>query len=267
VLAAPDAVFGLPEWAGRLVLVGIVILATALALWAIRWGVPRLLRRTAARAPERRQRATAIAALATSLRYVVLILAGIAIAFALAGKSGVAAISGTAILVVVIGFASQRLLTDVIAGFFILFEDQYGVGDTVRLEPSGYTGEVEELSLRTTVLLGRRGERMIVPNGQITAVRSIPGGTRHYRLELLTADPDAVSAIVLELASSVAGAGGPWDGAPRIVRRDAGGELTRLVVVLDVAADREVAAQSWLPDAVGARAGDLLAAPPLSLVD
>ena len=32
---------------------------------------------------------------------------------------------------------------DIIAGFFILFEDQYGVGDVIRVEPFGYTGEVE----------------------------------------------------------------------------------------------------------------------------
>ena len=113
-----------------------------------------------------------------------------------------------------IGFASQRLLVDVIAGFFILFEDQYGVGDIIRVDPSGYTGTVRSLGLRTTVLVGVRGERITIPNGNITAVHVFPDGRRPHRLELLTREPDAVAEILCELADATQGAGGPWV-APR----------------------------------------------------
>ena len=127
---------------------------------------------------------------------------------------------GGALVVVVVGFASQRLLVDVIAGFFILFEDQYGIGDVVRLEPSGYTGEVRTLGLRATVLLGPGGERMIVPNGQITAVRLLPSGRRRHRLEFLTREPDLVTAAITELAALTGRAGGPWRSDARVVRHD-----------------------------------------------
>ena len=120
-------------------------------------------RAATAHGPRARQRQTAISALATGIRYAILIAAAIAIAVALAGGGNMGAVGGGALVVIVIGFASQRLLFDVIAGFFILFEDQYGVGDVVRLEPSGYTGRVDSLGLRTTVLLGPGAERMIVP--------------------------------------------------------------------------------------------------------
>lgn len=264
---APLAVFGLPEWAGRLVLAGIVLAAAVVLLWLVGWLVPRWSRRLKIEeGPRARQRQTAISALATGIRYAILVGAIIAIAFALAGAGGIAAVGSGALVVVIVGFASQRLLLDLIAGFFILFEDQYGVGDVIRLEPSGYTGEVESVGLRTTVLRGTSGERMIVPNGVITGVRTIPDGTRRHRMELLTREPDRVQELLHELAGAVRGAGGPWRQPPRVVRRELDGGLTRLVAILEVDAHRDGAA-GWLADALAARAGDLLAAPPLVDVD
>jgi hypothetical protein len=264
---APLAIFGLPEWAGRLVLVGAVVVVAGLLLWLISWAVPKWMARSGpVDGPRSRQRQTAISALATSLRYVVLVAAVVAIFFSLAGAGGAAAFSGGALVIVVVGFASQRLLVDVIAGFFILFEDQYGVGDVIRLEPSGYTGEVESLGLRTTVLAGPMGERMIIPNGVISAVRTIPGGLRRHRLELLTRDPDGVQEILHELGASTAGAGGPWRSAPRVVRRDGVDGVVRLIAIVEVDAAREEATR-WLADAVADRAGDMLVAAPLLGVD
>jgi small conductance mechanosensitive channel len=261
------AVFGLPEWAGRLVLVAIVVVCAVVLLWAVGWLMARLVAHSrTAEGPRARQRQTAVSALATGLRYLVLVAAVVAIAFALAGGGGIAAVGGGALVVLIIGFASQRLLVDVIAGFFILFEDQYGVGDVIRVEPFGYTGEVESLGLRTTVLSGASGERLIVPNGNIAAIRVIPSGRRPHRIELLTRDPDQVEAIVRELASAVSGAGGPWRSMPRLVRRASDDGLTRIIAVVDVDAAREDSTR-WLADAIASRAGDLLVAPPLRAVD
>lgn len=260
---APLAIFGLDGWAGRLALVGVVVVAAALLLWLINWAAPRWTARAGpVDGPRSRQRQTAISALATGLRYLVLIAAIVAIFSALAGGGGWAALGGSALVVLLAGFASQRLLVDVIAGFFILFEDQYGVGDVIRLEPSGYTGAVESVGLRTTVLAGPTGERMIVPNGVISGVRTIPSGTRRHRIELLTREPDRVHAMLYELAASTAGAGGPWRSPPRVVRRDGEDGIVRLIAVTEVDAAREESV-AWLADAVAGRAGDLLVAPPL----
>jgi small-conductance mechanosensitive channel len=263
----PAALFGLPTWASNLILIGVILLVVIVALGAIRWMVPRLMARSrAAGGPRARQRLTAVSALATGLRYLVLISGAVAIASLLGGGGGFAALGGGALLIVVIGFASQRLLVDVIAGFFILFEDQYGVGDVIRVDPTGYTGTVRTLGLRTTVLTGVRGELITIPNGNITAVHVFPEGRRRHRLELLTRDPDAVAEILRELADATVGAGGPWDAAPRIVVRDADGGLTRLIAIIDVDASREDAVD-WLTGALAARAGDLLVAPPLAGLD
>ena len=67
-----------------------------------------------------------------------------------------------------IGFGAQTLVHDVINGFFILIEDQFDIGETVRL--AGVKGTVEEMSLRRTVLRDDDGTLHMVPNSQITIV-------------------------------------------------------------------------------------------------
>lgn len=67
-----------------------------------------------------------------------------------------------------IGFGAQSLVKDVISGFFIIFEDQYGVGDFVKIQD--ITGTVEEIGLRITKIRGFKGDINIIPNGQITVV-------------------------------------------------------------------------------------------------
>lgn len=264
--ALPATLFGLPDWASRLTLAGLVMAGALVLLAIVGWLVPRLIARAEPAGGARtRHRQTLVHVVASGLRYLILVVAVVWIVFALAGGGGVAAVTGSAVAAVIVGFAFQRLLGDIIAGFFILFEDQYGVGDMVSLEPSGHTGRVESLGLRATVLTGAGGERMTVPNGAITAVRVIPGGRRRVRIEALTQDPDAVEAAIHELAGAMSGAGGAWDGPPRVVRRDAGGGLTRLITVVELDPSRKSAADTWLADALADRAGDMLVGPPLLL--
>lgn len=72
---------------------------------------------------------------------------------------------------VAIGFGSQKLVQDIIAGFFILLEDQYGVGDIVTIE--NHTGTVEEISIRTTKIRLFDGTLMIIPNGSVNIVTNM----------------------------------------------------------------------------------------------
>jgi len=72
------------------------------------------------------------------------------------------------ILGLTIGFGAQSLIKDLIAGFFILFEDQYGVGDVVRIGQQD--GVVERMTLRVTVLRNLEGQVHVIPNGTIQTV-------------------------------------------------------------------------------------------------
>ncbi|WP_456410335.1 mechanosensitive ion channel family protein [Oceanithermus sp.] len=79
-----------------------------------------------------------------------------------------ALIAGAGIAGLAISFASQNLVRDVINGFFIILEDQYGVGDVIRV--GDLAGGVERMNLRLTVLRDLEGKVHFVPNGQINRV-------------------------------------------------------------------------------------------------
>lgn len=77
-------------------------------------------------------------------------------------------LAGAGVAGVAIGFGAQNLVKDIISGFFIIFEDQFAVGDYVIV--SGAEGTVEEIGLRTTKIQSWTGEQNVIPNGNITQV-------------------------------------------------------------------------------------------------
>lgn len=77
-------------------------------------------------------------------------------------------IAGAGVVGLAVGFGAQNLVRDVITGFFIIFEDQFSVGDYVRIGQA--EGTVEEIGLRTTKVKGFTGELFIFPNGNVTDV-------------------------------------------------------------------------------------------------
>lgn len=79
-----------------------------------------------------------------------------------------ALLAGAGIVGLAVGFGAQSLVKDVITGFFIIFEDQFSVGDHVRIGP--FEGTVQTIGLRTTKLKSWTGEVHILPNGSIIEV-------------------------------------------------------------------------------------------------
>lgn len=75
-----------------------------------------------------------------------------------------------------VGFGAQTLVHDVINGFFILLDDQFDLGDSVRI--AGVKGSVEQMTLRRTVLRDDDGTLHTVPNSQIVVVSNITQGKR-----------------------------------------------------------------------------------------
>lgn len=77
-------------------------------------------------------------------------------------------LTGAGILGLAIGFGSQTLVKDVVTGFFILLENQYNVGDYVKIGDA--QGRVKRVNLRTTILKDDEGTISIIPNNAITRV-------------------------------------------------------------------------------------------------
>ena len=77
-------------------------------------------------------------------------------------------IAGAGIAGIALGFGAQSLVRDFLSGFFILLEDQYGVGDVIVLGEA--TGTVEDVTLRVTRLRSTDGTVWFVPNGEVKTV-------------------------------------------------------------------------------------------------
>lgn len=90
--------------------------------------------------------------------------------------------ASASVLGVAIGFGSQSLVKDIIGGFFILFEDQFSVGELVQT--GEFTGTIEETGIRTTHIRAWGGELHIIPNGSITAVTNFSRGKMLAKVEI-----------------------------------------------------------------------------------
>jgi small conductance mechanosensitive channel len=86
-------------------------------------------------------------------------------------------VAPAAVGAVALGFGAQRIVQDILAGFFIIAERQYGFGDLIRLSvpslPDPAIGTVEDVTLRVTTVRTVDGEVVITPNGQITQVTNL----------------------------------------------------------------------------------------------
>lgn len=112
----------------------------------------------------------------------------------------IAAAAGLASLA--LGFGAQHLVRDLINGFFIVFEDQYVVGDVVRI--GEVQGRVEHLTLRRTVVRDPRGALVTVPNGEIRQVANVSRDWSQAHVDL-TLPAEAQVARALEAIEQVSG--------------------------------------------------------------
>jgi small conductance mechanosensitive channel len=114
-------------------------------------------------------------------------------------------VAATATVGIAIGFGAQDLVKDVIAGFFILVEDQFGIGDVVSI--SGVSGTVENITLRTTVLRDLDGNEYHVPNGHIVVTTNMTQGFARVVADVGVSygtDVDQAMAVILDEATVMA---------------------------------------------------------------
>ena len=111
-------------------------------------------------------------------------------------------LAGAGILGLAVSFGAQSLVKDVIAGFFILLENQFAVGDVI--EASGKGGVVERMTLRVVQLRDLEGILHTIPNGSITVVSNRTRGWSTLRPHDAPW-PMATALVVLALGSILAG--------------------------------------------------------------
>jgi small conductance mechanosensitive channel len=114
-------------------------------------------------------------------------------------------LAGVGILGLAVGFGAQSLVKDFLAGMFVLVENQYNVGDVVRL--AGVAGLVEKLTLRATTLRDLEGKVHIIPNGTIDVVTNMTREFSRFVLDVGIAykeNVDSVMALLKEIGDEMA---------------------------------------------------------------
>jgi small conductance mechanosensitive channel len=203
------------------------------------------------------RRETGLSLFQTSIRYLAFMLALALALVVVTGARGISTLAGASFLAVVVAFAAQRFLIDLIAGFLMFFEGWYTIGSTVVLEPMKLEGVVEEVSLRMTALRDVSGELVRVHNSQILAVRVLPQGTRRVEIELFVRDREAGQRLVERVARIVPT--GPTSFVdPPCVRatQQLDDDLHRITADASVAAGRFWLAEDLLPSLLKERAED-----------
>jgi hypothetical protein len=195
-----------------------------------------------------KQRETAISLVETTVRYVAFLAAVAAAIVQLAPGHRVGAIAGASFAGILIAFAAQRVLIDVIQGLFMFFERWFAVGDTIVIEPWDVEGVVERVSLRQTTLRGVNGELMHVHNSQILAVRVVPSGLREFEIEVYVRD-EALGRRLLERVGDLVPHGPThFVRGPQLRECEPlADELVRLTAVAAVAPGREWLVENLLP--------------------
>jgi small conductance mechanosensitive channel len=142
--------------------------------------------------------------LISTVGFVLAFIAGIMIAEA-AGINILPLVTTASVAGLAIGFGAQKLVKDVISGFFILVEDQYGVGDYVTI--GAVSGVVEDLEMRTTRVRDGSGKLYILSNGDISQVCNHSRGKLTMIVDFgiaPTADIDRARQTLDEVGQSVA---------------------------------------------------------------
>jgi moderate conductance mechanosensitive channel len=153
--------------------IGVMLLAAVVATVVVRLLVSRFVQRIPmmhdrVRADQRGRTLTAV------LRSTLVATIWLIVAITVLGEVGVnlgAFVATATIIGGALAFGAQTLVRDVIAGFFMIAEDQYGVGDVVDLGHAA--GTVEQITLRATRVRDGEGRVWFVPNGQIVRVANL----------------------------------------------------------------------------------------------
>ena len=199
--------------------IGVLILLAALASWAARHTIPRAVKLTLARQrvedgeepeaqialEEQAQRARTLAAVL--VRTIDVTAFGLAAIVAL-GEAGFQLgplIAGAGVVGLAIGFGAQSLVRDVLAGMFILFENQFDEGDVVNI--AGIGGTVQRINLRRTILRDIDGIVHTIPNGQIQVASNLTRSFARVNLNVEVGygeDLDRVRAVIDAVGAELA---------------------------------------------------------------
>lgn len=198
---------------------GLVLLLLVVASWILLRILRTVIHRLVTRALDRRatdttaqelstvelrKRVDTIEAFANGVARLAVVVVIVAVALAVLGL--VPALAGLSVLGAALALVAQNVIRDYINGMYILLENQYALGDVVRI--AGVSGTVEEFSLRRTTLRDLDGTLHVVPNGQVIVASNMTRTWARVNLDITIAygtDVDRAIGIVDEVGRTLAG--------------------------------------------------------------
>ncbi len=253
---------GVPDAAAKALIVVTLLVAASVLSGTLGAAVGRLRARVEAISPDSplvaiAQRETAVSLAQTTVHYVVFFIALVLAVTTVTGAHGFGTWAGASFFAVIVAFAAQRFLIDLMAGFVMFFEGWYTVGSTVVIEPMKLEGVVEEISLRATKIRDVGGDVLRVHNSQILAVRVLPDGGYHVQVELFVRDADATERLVEHVGRLVPQGPTAFVRPPHVVSvTELDPDLHRVTAEATVAVGRTWMVESLLPSLLRERADD-----------
>ncbi len=257
------------EFVGNMLASALVVLLGLIAYRVLTRGVPRVLRWRRRRreyldaeaVARIKRQDTAITLTRNALRYVIFSIV-LLVVISIFIKDPLPGVAGATILAAVLGFGAQSFLRDVIAGFSIVFEGQYSVGDFVEISPpQGVAGIVEELGLRMTKVRSLSGEVSYIPNGAIQGVTNYISGRQRFNVEVQLSDAGSAENVLKSLGEAAE----LYLNPPRLAERNETDDgRVRLRIVAGVLPSMAWLVEEHLVQRIKAAAGEeSLAADPL----
>ena len=155
----------------RIVVIALIAIVLARVLKAVTGRLVQISKGPARVAQMREQQTRTMAGLLYSVGVSIIVAVAILMALPEFGFDVEPVAAAAAVASLAFGFGAQALVKDLINGFFIVFEDQYVVGDLIQL--NGETGRVEYLTLRRTVIRNAGGAIVTIPNSLVGQVANL----------------------------------------------------------------------------------------------
>lgn len=151
-----------------------------------------------------RQRVATLGSLLRSIVTVVIYSIMVLTVLSIAGVPMAPLLASAGVGGIALGFGAQALVKDFLSGLFLIAEDQYGVGDVVKL--GDVSGTVEEVTLRITKVRDASGMAWYVRNGEVLNVGNVSQGWSTAIVDVPVAydeDPEKISAILRQVATEM----------------------------------------------------------------
>jgi len=193
-------------WAHLLFRIGLLIFFILLGMIILNFFINRFHRalKQGIEDPETLKRANTLIRVFKSVIFFIIFLVGVMLILSELKIDIKPIIAAAGIGGIAIGFGAQNLIKDLIAGFFLILENQIRVGDVVNIDGTG--GLVEDIRLRVIVLRDLSGSLHIIPHGKVSKVTNMTYGYSYYLFDYGVAykeDAEKVMRVIKEVAEEL----------------------------------------------------------------